>query len=481
MLIRHTLLYMPAQLIAPLFQFIAAVAWTHWLAPEAYGVLAFILAAQELAFVFCLSWWTHATLRYSGEAREGLTQRRYLLTENSILAVTSVLQGVVILATLALTSIAVTPGLAAATIAFTVSRSLNAHLGDRARAAGAIGAYTAGQLAGPVLGLVLSALFLLAWPASATLILTGFAIAQILGLMAQWVAMRLGLRVGLIDRALFMQAFRFGIPLVISGVIGWISVNGIRVIVEQMQGVEAVGLISVGWGLGQRVASVGAMLVTAAAFPLAVKALRAGRRAEALDQLSRNGILLFGLLAPMAAGVTLMTRPLVEVMVAGPFQAMTIAILPVAVAAGALRNMRVHFLDQVFILLESTPSLMIVNSVEALSVVVLTIIGIYHGGPVYGAVGCLAGIAVGTALCGAMAVVRFSLRLPWAHFARIVLAVAAMVAVLQWADLLRFGIAGMTAEVVVGALVYGVVLAALNPLPARLALTRLGQYVSRPA
>ena len=66
MLIRQTILYLPAQLLGPLFQFIAAVVWTHWLVPDAYGVLAFVIAAQELAFALCLSWWSHYTMRYLG-------------------------------------------------------------------------------------------------------------------------------------------------------------------------------------------------------------------------------------------------------------------------------------------------------------------------------------------------------------------------------------------------------------------------------
>ena len=47
--------YMPAQLIGPLFQFIAAVAWTHYLSPGEYGVLAYVMAAQELAYLVCLA------------------------------------------------------------------------------------------------------------------------------------------------------------------------------------------------------------------------------------------------------------------------------------------------------------------------------------------------------------------------------------------------------------------------------------------
>ena len=44
MLIYQTLLYLPAQLLGPAVQFLAAVAWTHWLSPSEYGVVALVIA-----------------------------------------------------------------------------------------------------------------------------------------------------------------------------------------------------------------------------------------------------------------------------------------------------------------------------------------------------------------------------------------------------------------------------------------------------
>ena len=54
MLLYQTLLYLPAQLLGPAFQLLAAVAWTHFLSPSEYGVLTLVIVTQELVFYLFL-------------------------------------------------------------------------------------------------------------------------------------------------------------------------------------------------------------------------------------------------------------------------------------------------------------------------------------------------------------------------------------------------------------------------------------------
>ena len=63
-LLRNTLLYLPAQLFAPLLQFIVTVVWTHLFDPAVYGVVAFVVAAQELTGGLGLAWWSVYLLRF---------------------------------------------------------------------------------------------------------------------------------------------------------------------------------------------------------------------------------------------------------------------------------------------------------------------------------------------------------------------------------------------------------------------------------
>ncbi len=328
MLIRQTFLYLPAQLIGPALQFIATVIWTHWLPPGEYGTLLFLIASQELVFVICLSWWSSYTLRYIGAFNDEAEHRRYLASEGSVLALTSITQTLLAIAILMTLSVKVTPELVAATILYTLTRSAIAHLSERARAGSRIELYTFAQTAGPALGFVLAYAAIVFIAPTAENALFGFAIAQTFALLWLGRAMHLSFGSRTLDRETLRRALRFGVPLVIAGAVGWVSVNGIRVIINELRGTEAMGLLSVGWSLGQRLSATIAMLVTAAAFPLAVKFLHHGSREDSLRQLANSGALLFALLLPTTVGLLLIAPQLISLAIAKPFQAVTVAVLP---------------------------------------------------------------------------------------------------------------------------------------------------------
>ena len=475
MLIRHTILYLPAQLLGPLFQFVAAVVWTHWLQPDAYGVLTSIMAAQELAFVSCLSWWSSYTLRYVGTFDGPEDQAQFQRAENAILLVSSVCQALLGLASLLVFHLDLTASLIIWTILFTVSRCTGTHLGERARARGLIGAYTATQLIGPVGGFGLAYLFLSRFSATPEAALAGFAVAQMLGLAWCWRIMNLGFRIAMPTRDILMRAMAFGLPLLLGGAISWISVNGIRIVIEHMNGPEALGLISVGWGLGQRLASVAAMLVTAAAFPLAVARLKSGSREDALRQLSAGGALLLSMLAPAAVGIALVTPDVVDLLIAAPFREATLVVLPLAALAGALRNFRMHFADQPMLLLEKTHLTVWVNGVEAVATVAACALGASMGGLVGAVLGCLFGTVVGLVFGFALSVGKFGLPLPWDAAARIALATCAMALAVNASRMhptTSVLSVQLAVEVLCGGIAYACALAALYPYEL---ISRLGK------
>src|SRR5580693_177561 len=116
MLLRHTLLYLPAQVAGPLAQFVAAVVWTHWMSPDGYGVLTFVLAGQDLVFLICLSWWSQYTLRYFG-GLSGEASVPYRDSEAALLAATAVLQVIATLLLLVFVRDSMSPLLALGAIA----------------------------------------------------------------------------------------------------------------------------------------------------------------------------------------------------------------------------------------------------------------------------------------------------------------------------------------------------------------------------
>ena len=461
MLLRHTLLYLPAQILAPMAQFVAAVVWTHWLSPEAYGVLTFLMAAQDVVFVICLSWWSSFCLRYfAGFGRDELND--YQRGEATVLIMTVAFGAIASLALLAYLNLLHDSALAVVATVFMTSRSMNIHFAERSRAQERILDYTVAQTAGPVFGFALSLLAVHFFNTAPVTMLAGFAIAQCAA--AMWLCWRLNVDLSFRrpDATMIRRALAYGLPTVVGGILGWVSLNAVRFVAQQMGGDAAMGLLAVGWSLGQRLAGVTAMLVTAAAFPLAVRRLATHSKAEAMRQFGAGGTLLFALVTPAAAGLWLISPLLVDMIVAEPFRQMTLAILPAAILTGAIRNVRVHYADQSFLLFEHTEYSIAVNALEAVTVIVLSISGYrWHGLP--GAVeGCLAATTL-VALCAfAFARWRFALPLRLIDWGRIALGTAIMCVAVRAVQ----GVGGpewmrLIVQIATGALTYGLALATL--------------------
>jgi len=429
-LLRHTLLYIPAQFLPSLVQFATTVLWTHLLDPAAFGLATFVIAAQEIAAVLGLTPWSLFVLRF--RARYEDQDERFRLMDNRMALCASAIQLLLAGGVLSIIAAPISLRLYAATAAYLVARMLLTHYGEWARADHAIGAYTSAQLIGSCAGAALSIAAILAFGPTPEAALAGQALGQLAALVALFRQAGLKFRLGVFDAALFGELMRYGAPIVISGVVGWGAGNIIRLIVQYGEGAVALGLLSVGWGLGQRLASVLAMLLTAAAYPLAVRHLESGDRQGALAQVSLNGVLLFGLLAPALVGAALVARPLVTLLIAEDFRAATIAILPVAMFAACVRYLRLHVADQTMLLLERTDLSMKITIVETLVNSALCALGLHFGG-LYGAA---LGMAAGTTLAalGAFAYAFVGLGLPApapAVALRIVFATAAMGLVLR--------------------------------------------------
>jgi O-antigen/teichoic acid export membrane protein len=459
MLIYQTLLYLPAQLFGPAFQLLAAIAWTHWLSPSEYGVLALIIAAQDLVFYVCLSWWSQYTTRYYAAHQVDNTTSRYQSTENGVLACSVIVQLFAALAALAISDAPLRADLICATLAFVVTRSITAHLAERSRASGRIGSYTLAQTAGPVIGCLIGFGVIMTGQGSATAVLVSFAFAQTLALPVLWRMLNLGTAVRF-DRSILSTALRYGTPLLIASVVTWLSVNGLRVVVDWFEGAAAVGLVSVGWSLGQRASSVAAMLVTAAAYPLAVSRAVTQSREAALTQLSQSGALLFGVIAPVAVGALIVNRSAVNLLIGADFRDLTVAILPIAILSGAIRNFRLHYADQTFLLCERTDAALFVSVMEAALTLPLCIVGLRVGGLVGACLGCLVAHAIAAIVTFLYVTRRFLLPVPWGHLVRVAFATAAMAGslmVVPWPP----NKLGLGLETVAGCLVYAAAIAAL--------------------
>jgi len=87
MLLRQTILYLPAQIVGPLAQFLSVILWTYFLSPQEMGTFALITAAQELAYTAIVFWFTLYTVRYFDKTATTADKNTFLDTERGVLLV----------------------------------------------------------------------------------------------------------------------------------------------------------------------------------------------------------------------------------------------------------------------------------------------------------------------------------------------------------------------------------------------------------
>jgi len=458
-LLRNTLLYIPAQVFAPLLQFLVTVIWTHLFDPAAFGLITFVVAAQELTGGLGLNWWSMYLMRFR-KRYPGAGVERFRAMDARIVVFGAAGQAILALPVLMMIGVAPTPQLLAATIAYLATRTMLTHYSEWARSDHRIGVFTLAQLAGPVAGSGLSIAGALLIGPDPALALAAMAVGQAVGVFVVLNGIGLRLRLGRFDAAIFAEARRYGLPLIFSGLFLWAASNGVRVIVETSGGIAAVGLFSVGWGLGQRMAFMLATVCNAAAFPLAVDRLESADSSGALRYVSLNGANMLGLLAPATAGVAILSAPLTALIIAPQFQAATALILPLAMAAGAVRAFRIHTADQTALLLRRTSAMMVVNLLDALITLACAGIGAHLGGVAGAAFGCLVGACIGAALAFGFAIVKLGLRIPLTTLAGILLATSAMSAALRMAPT-PTGYVSLGLQIALGIAVYSAGILAL--------------------
>jgi O-antigen/teichoic acid export membrane protein len=466
MLLRQTLLYLPAQVLGPIFQLISAFAWTHFLAPDQMGIFALVSAAQELAFAGTLNWFSLYTIRYFNPEAKATERDQFFATEAGVLAISALVMIAALVVLPVTSSGRLTGELLLAGIAFVVSRSLVAYIADRARTAGDALAYTILQSGGPVLGFALGLALVRVLPPTAATVLWGYAIVQLATLGFALARLHFSFRPQDSSWPLIKKAMTYGLPLFFGGLLVWLATNGVRFLIEWKEGAVGVGLVTVGWALGLRAAQFAAMLTTAAAFPLALKRTREEGIAAGQAQLINNGVLLLAVLAPAAVGLYVIGAPFVALIVAEPYRAITTEVLPMAIITGTLRNLRVHFANQVF-LLHETPLVPVMNDgIDAVATMFLGALGLWWGG----LTGCIFGVMIGATLTLATGLLAawhwHTFTFPVSDVLRIGTAVTAMGLAVA-----RFHASStalsLSLAVAIGALVYGITLAALYPAVAK--------------
>jgi O-antigen/teichoic acid export membrane protein len=466
-LIRQTLAYLPAQILSPLTQFATAIILTHYLPPASYGLTMLIFASQELIYQGLLSWWASYYLRYAGSFSDEARQKALRRTESTVLLASTLLQLLVTTLLVRIVAPDASGLLYAGACFYVVTRSYLGYLSEKARQEGDILAYSLLQIGGPLGGLVLTLALMAILPVAPERVLLDFAIAHFLASAALAWRLNVLVKPGRVDRVIIGAALGFGAPVLISNIFGWFAAHGIRFVVQYGASPTALGLLSVGWGIAIRITAVAAMVVAAAAYPLAVRAMERGDADGARNQISANSALLLGLIAPSTIGVIAISEPFVALLVAPEYQAATIAILPWALVGSAIRNLRMHGWDQMYLLLEAPRAMVILEFFEAALTAIAAFIGLMMGG----LVGAVIGATIAALLIAFADYIylnrRFGLHAPLSFYVRILASTGLMYLALRSLPQLGLPLTqdwrSVGLAVVIGAAVYAILIAMLFP------------------
>jgi O-antigen/teichoic acid export membrane protein len=463
MLLRQTLLFLPAQALVPLSQMAAAFLWTFWLPHEPMGTYAIIWSVQELIYLAVMSWWSTYCLRYASTLRQDGRDDAFDESEMAIQLGGAALQTI---AAMAAVWLFVPQGFTfealAATLSFTLTRNVATHFSTRARAQMEALPYSINLVTGSVLGLVFGLVAVVYVDASPEALLYAYATAQALGLILSVPLSSVTLRKPKIDPAIWRAAWAFGGPMMISSAMTWAGNHAIRFVVEFGSGRAAVGAMTVGWWMGLRLAAFVGLLVMGAAFNVAVERFRKEGADAGLQQLARNGAMLLAILIPSVVGVWLVGAQLVPHLVEESYRDMTAVILPVAMLAGAARVFREHGSDPAFLLFEKAEWPPFIGTLDAVATIVFCVAGLIWGG----AIGAVWGATLGAVVAGAASVLlaRSTLRywIDWRDVVKICAAATAMALPLFFLpDVLALWAVFLSAAV--GAAVYVSALAVLYP------------------
>lgn len=461
MLIRQTVLYLPAQFLSPAAQFLSMMIWTWWLSPTEMSTFVLVTSTQELAYMVSRSWFSFYTLRFLPPAEDANGRRRYLETETTLIAILT-------LPELAAAALSMRffdgrgdlPTVFLIIAAYYVTRGLNNHFGERARAQDKILAYTLLLTSGPVGGLVAGLLVTKIFGASAGDLLLAYAAMQALGTAVALPMIGASFRTVRLDLVILKDAILNGGPMLAINGISWFGENGIRYVVDHIGGSAAFGLMAVGWGLGRRCASVASMLVAVAAFPIAARLINAGDRETALDQLKTNAALLTAVLMPSVVGLWLVTDVLVDLAVAETYRDITRAILGIAAFGGMVRAYHSHATGQMLILDRRYGLLVTIGLFEIVVTTGFATVGFYMDYLVGVVVGALLASSLTLALSATFAIRLCGFRFPVADTVRIAIASLVMGLVVHAVDWPHTAL-GLVGAVSIGGLSYVMALAAV--------------------
>lgn len=461
--------YFPASLAGGLASFGAVYALTRLLSPADYGFYALALTTMGIVYTLAVTWGEAAAYRFAGEAAAKGAMPDHIRTVLALLAVSAAVAIVVMLGAVTIASdpkLKLALAVAGATMILTpVVNSAQ----EISRAQQRVSRWSTVRICQDVGAFALGTF--LAWRSGLGPAAPFAGLASVLAVLAIVEGARLWResKGGQFQPTRVRPYLAYGAPVAIALVLNIALDAGDRFLIAYFLGPEAVGIYAAGYGIADK--SVGLLCAWAAAAgaPMMMAAWeREGP--EAVREVSRHvARTLLLVAAPAAAGLALVARPLAEVMIGEEMRMQAAAIMPWIALSGLMSGFVMHYLSEAFALARRTDLrawLMAIPALAnvALNAVLLPWIGLM--GAVYATVACY---ALALVLLGVVGRKLAPLAWPWADFAKVAGACAAMAIVVMLMPAIG-GFPELAMKAAVGAAAYVMAALLLDAAGAREAL-----------
>ena len=466
--------YLPAQIVQGVVGFLTIVVFTRLLSPEDFGHYALAFSVTTLAHTATFSWLEASMARFWAAERtpDGLATHFASLYRTSF----AVIAVFVPVAALIVWLLPLTPAFKLA-VAFGLAgvpiRNLAKLAQERFRAAGEVSRAAAVDMFVAVVGFLVGAGFALAGAGAASP-LVGLAMAPLFALPFILPGeLRQG-EGGAVDRQRLKAYAAYGYPIAASLMLSLVLASTDRFLLAAFMDAAAVGAYHASYSLANRTLDVIFIWLGAAGAPAMVMALERGGR-EALRQTALeqgSTLILIGL--PAAVGLSMVARPMAELMIGQDLRAAATLVTPWIAASALMSGLIAYYFGFGFTLGKKTGLLLVTMAIPAGANILLNLILIPRLGVVGAAVSTAASFALGLVACLLISRRAITLPVPWDSLVRCAVASAVM-ALVVWRLPPIGGLVELIMDAGVGGIVYAVVALTLNAAGVRDVLMRLIQ------
>lgn len=275
-----------------------------------------------------------------------------------------------------------------------------------------------------------------------------------------------------LDAARVRAFAAYGFPVSASLILSLGLATADRFLIGAMLDPGSVGAYHAAYNLANRTLDVLFVWLGAAGVPAMVMALERGGQAG-LQRAARDhaGVMIL-LVLPASAGLMLTAQPLAELMVGEGLRATSALITPLIALSALFSGVTVYYFHQAFILARRTGLLLLAMTIPAAANIGLNLLLLPRMGLVGAAWAAVLSYGLGALASWAIGRRVQPMPIPWGVLARAVLGTAAMVVVTA-AVPASGGAAELFAKALIGALVYGLAVLALDAGGARTEASRL--------